>query len=63
MKEGKIGFFCTQCNGLKLSHIQLWADDCQVVSRDAGYLNLVSPCSHRLVEQYKAKVDTFMEVN
>lgn len=34
LKEGKVGFFCTECNGLKISNIQLWADDCQVLSKD-----------------------------
>jgi hypothetical protein len=48
MKEGKIGFFCTQCNGLKISNIQLWADDCLINEKEEGYPNLVSPCSHRL---------------
>lgn len=36
LKEGKVGFFCTECNGLKISNIQLWADDCLVVAKDAG---------------------------
>lgn len=45
--EGKVGFFCTECNGLKLSNIQLWADDCSIQQKDTGIPNLVSPCSVR----------------
>jgi len=58
LKEGKVGFFCTQCNGLKLSNIQLWADDCQVVSKGTGFPNLLSPCSHRLIENYKMSLES-----
>jgi len=36
LKEGKVGFFCTECNGLKISNIQLWADDCTIIPASAG---------------------------
>lgn len=63
LKEGKIGFFCTQCNGLKISNIQLWADDCTINQKDAAYPNFVSPCSHRLKEDYKMKVENKFMIN
>lgn len=50
-KEGKVGFFCTECNGLKISNIQLWVDDCSIVQKDTGYSNLVSPCSVKYIEK------------
>lgn len=43
-KEGRFGFFCTQCNGLALSNIQFWADECDIAVKD-GYSNLVSQFS------------------
>jgi len=35
LKEGKIGFFCSDCQGILWSSIQLWCDKC-IIKNDFG---------------------------
>lgn len=51
-----MGFFCSDCKGLLVSGLQLWADKCWIKpsNQDSWYIH--SPKSARYIENYKPEV-------
>jgi len=52
-KDGKIGFFCSNCFGLQIASVQLWSDTCIIKSSNSIKYIIKPQGSCKYKEDYK----------